>query len=519
MLVHEPSKRLVLNLSDPARVMTVIPTARQFEFQGKSLVAIPHRIDEVRVLRNMGFSATPGPIRHHYDWSGQYTPFHAQLETSEFLTMNPKAFVLNDMGTGKTLAALWAFDYLRSQGLVNKLLVISPLSTLERTWADEVFRHFPHLNVSVLYGTKDRRLKMLAQDADIYLINHHGIRVIEAELKARTDLDLVVVDEGAVFRNASTDLWKSLNRIVTGKPRLWWMTGTPTPNGPTDAWAQCRMVCPERVPKYFGKFRDSVMRQLGQFKWLPREGATSMVADAMQPAIRFSRDQCVDLPPAIYQTRTAPMSTEQTAAYKDMLSKLHMEYQGGAVQAVNEAVKVAKLTQIACGVVYGANGTEVVLPCKARIDAVLETVEEAATKVIVFVPFKAVLGYVAAELRAKLGVGKVGVISGDVPKSMRDDIFASFQSKQGGIEVLVAIPQAMSHGLTLTEASTIIWYAPTNSNETYEQANARITRPGQKHTQFIVHLEGSAVERKAYLRLQTKGKMQGMLLELVQEEC
>ncbi len=170
MLVHEPSKRLVLNLSDPARVMTVIPTARQFEFQGKSLVAIPHRIDEVRVLRNMGFSATPGPIRHHYDWSGQYTPFHAQLETSEFLTMNPKAFVLNDMGTGKTLAALWAFDYLRSQGLVNKLLVISPLSTLERTWADEVFRHFPHLNVSVLYGTKERRLKMLvAEDHPINL--------------------------------------------------------------------------------------------------------------------------------------------------------------------------------------------------------------------------------------------------------------------------------------------------------------------------------------------------------------
>lgn len=514
MLVHLPSKRLVLNLQNPARVTTVIPTARTFEYKGSTLTAVPHRLDEVRVLRNMGISA-PSPILHHYSWprGHHYDPFHAQRMTSQFLTLNPKAFVLNDMGTGKTLAALWAYDYLKSIGVAVKLLVLSPLSTLERTWGDEVFKHFPHLSFCVMHGDKAKRLRLLADDSyDVYIINHHGIRVIEKELLVR-GFDTLVVDEGAIFRNASTELWKSLYRIAQTFPRIWWLTGTPTPNAPTDAWAQCRIVCPERVPRYFGKFRDMVMKQMGPFRWVARDGSMEIVREAMQPAVRFTRDQCMDLPPVIYQTREVPFTREQAAAYKDMMSKLHMEFGGDQVQAVNEAVKVSKLLQIACGVVYGTSGEEVVLPNKPRIDEVIETIEQAATKAIVFVPFKSVLGYVADELE-KHGI-TVGRISGDVPANERARIFKRFQD--GDLDVLVAQPAAMSHGLTLTAANTVIWYSAINSNETYEQANARVTRPGQKHTQFIVHIEGSPIERKAYLRLQGKQKMQGLLLEAVKE--
>lgn len=510
MLIHMPSQRVVLNLSNPQRVTTVIPTARLFDYKGSQLVAVPHRLDETRVLRNLGIRA-PSPILHHYSWPGQYNPFFAQSETAQFLTLNPKAFVLNDMGTGKTLAALWAFDYLRSVKLAAKMLVISPLSTLERTWADEVFKHFPHLDVAVLHGTKDRRLKQLDEDRDIYLINHHGIGVIEKELIAK-GFDTIVVDEGAVFRNASTALWKSLNRIASPIERIWWMTGTPTPNAPTDAWAQCRIVCPERVPKFFGKFRDMVMRQMGQFKWLARDNATEIVAEAMQPAVRFTRDQCVDLPPTIPMPRHAPMSPEQAKAYKEMLSKLTMEFQGDAVQAVNEAVKMSKLVQIACGVVYGLDGQEVVLPSQSRIDVVKEIIEDAAAKVIVFVPYKAVMRHVADTLSKDF---TVSVISGDTPKAERDRIFADFQNERGGAQVLVAQPAAMSHGLTLVSANVVCWYAPVTSNEIYEQANARVTRPGQKHTTWIAMIEGSAVERRIYERLQGKQKMQGLLLETV----
>jgi SNF2 family DNA or RNA helicase len=229
--------------------------------------------------------------------------------TAQFLTLHLRAFVLNDMGTGKTLAALWAFDYLRKIGKVKKMLVVAPLSTLERTWADEVFENFPKMQVGIVYGDKARRLRILADDSyDVYVINHHGLGVVEAALIAK-QFDIIVVDEGAIFRNATTKLWKTLRRVVGNIERIWWMTGTPTPNAPTDAWAQCRIVCPERVPTFFGKFRDMVMKAQGPFRWLPRSNATGTVHDAMQPAIRFTRDQCVDLPECMYVTREVAMTS------------------------------------------------------------------------------------------------------------------------------------------------------------------------------------------------------------------
>ena len=520
MLVNTTHKKLVLNLRHPQRVTNVIPAAQSFQYKGAELVAVPHRLEEVRVMRNLGFNA-PSPIHYHYDWSGPYTPFKAQRETAAFLTVNPKAFVLNDMGTGKTLATLWAYDYLKGEGLASKMLVISPLSTLERTWADEVFQHFPHLRVSVVYGTKQRRIKMLQQDADIYLINHDGIVNTELDLK-EAGFDTIVVDEIASFRNASTNRWKALNRVcrTTGVERVWGLTGTPTPNSPVDAWAQCRLICPENVPTYAGKFKEQLMKQLSQFKWVARENATDVVAQAMQPSIRFSRDECVDLPPCTYIDRAVALTPDQMKAYKEMQNSLVSEYQSQQVTAVNEAVKMQKLIQIACGVVYDTNGDDVVLPNNPRMDVVLEVIEATNTKTIVFVPFKGVLRNVADQLE-KSGL-RVGIISGDVSAGQRNDIFSRFQKEPLksplGIDVLVAQPAAMSHGLTLTAASTVIWFAPVTSNEVYQQANARITRPGQKHNQLIVNIEGSLVERKVYTRLKAKQSMQGALLDIIRDE-
>lgn len=513
MIVSKTKQKIVLNLAAPERVKAFIPTARTFIYKGRELVAVPHKLDETRVLRNLGYKV-PAPVEFYYNWSGSYTPFQAQLETTAFLTMNTRAFCLNDMGTGKTLSTLWAYDYLRAVGKAKKMLVICPLSTLERTWADEVFRHFPHLTWSVLYGSKEQRVKRLRSDADVYLINHDGIKVLERELGARADIDIVTIDELASFRNASTGRWKSLNRIIASRKYVWGLTGTPTPNAPTDAWAQCKLIAPERVPKYFGAFKDMTMRQISAFKWAARDNAIATVADAMQPSIRFSREQCVDLPPCVYQTRHVKMSPEQTTAYREMVTTLYTEMQQGQILAVNEAVKMQKLVQIASGVVYARDGTSVELPSQSRIDEVVDIIEQAGSKVIVFVPYKGVMKYVAQELAKKFSVE---VVNGETSKGARDRIFTDFQ-RASDPRVLVAQPYAMSHGLTLTAANTVVWYAPITSQEVYTQANARVTRPGQKLSQLIVHIEGSPVERKLYQSLSQRKKIEGLLLDVIRDQ-
>lgn len=517
MLIVRSKKSVVLKLKEPNRITTVIPTAKTFQFKGSTLVAVPHKIDETRVLRNMGFSV-PSPVGYYYDWPGMFKPFDAQRATVDFLSLNPRAFCLNGMGSGKTLATLWTFDYLRKQGRATRLLISAPLSTLERTWADEVFKHFPHLEYAVLHGSREKRLKLLAQKADIYLVNHHGMKIIADALKDRPDIDTIAIDEIAqAARNASTDIWKAHNMVCNKQSsrQVWGLTGTPTPNAPTDAWAQCRLIVPSNVPPYFNRFKDQVMKQQGPFTWIPRPNATETVKQVMQPAIRFALEDCTDLPECIYTTRHVELTDDQQKAYKEMLTRLKLEIDGGEVLAVNEAVKVSKLVQIACGVAYNSNSEEVTIDAKPRLELVREVIEEAGTKTIVFVPFVSSVGLVTEYLRSHGFT--VECIHGGVSKQSRDTILSSFQ-KTKDPQVLVAIPSTMSHGLSLTAANTIVFYAPITSNDVYGQACARVRRPGQKHTQLIVNIEGTPVERKMYDRLQKKSKMQGILLDLVRGE-
>lgn len=523
MLVSKKHKKLVLNLKDPERVTAVIPSARKIDYKGRTLVAVPHQLDEVKVLRNLGIEA-PAPVSFHYEWPGRYKPFKHQQATVEFLTMNPRAFCNNGLGSGKTISVLWAFDYLRKAGQVRKMLVISPLSTLERAWGDEIFRHFPTMEFAVLHGTREKRHKLLAEDFDIFIINHDGIKSEETlkRLVEREDLDLIVIDELASFRNASTDRSKALNTLVNGnvkqgilpKKWAWGLTGTPIPNAPTDAWSQVRIINPSKVPRYFGQFRDMVMRPQGPFKWLARDNALDVVHAAMTPAIRFSREECIDLPPTTYVTRQTDMTPEQKKAFDAMLKTFHYEHESGQITAVNEAVKMSKLLQIALGCSYAEDGSHLLLPNGPRLDLISEIVEEAAGKVLVFVPFTAALHAVATHLEKQFSVA---VVHGETNKTKRDEIFRAFQ-QEADPRVIVANPGTLQHGLTLTAANTIIWAGPVHSLESYEQANGRITRPGQRRNTLIVNIEATPLERKVYERLKTKGRVQGTLLEVLNEQ-
>lgn len=531
MIVVPHKKALLLKLRDPSKVTAVLPKSKVI---GGKFLAVPHRRDEVKFLRNIGIEA-PSPAEYYYEWSGMREPFETQRSTVGFLSLYSRAFCLNGMGTGKTLSTLWAYDYLRRIGEVDKMLVVAPLSTLERTWADEVWHHFPHLETAVLHGSKQKRLKMLDSDVDIYIVNHHGLEILEEALANRPDINHIVIDELAIYRNAQTKMWKSANKVVNQQsPRsVWGLTGTPIPNSPTDAFGQIKLINPTKVPKYFNRFRDQLMRQINQFIWVPRPDAVDIVHSLMQPSVRFSLDECTDLPEQIVVQRQAELSPQQSKAYNDMLKKLKAEYAGGEIMAVNEAVKAGKLLQICCGVAYDTNGNDVVLPMGNRLAVVDELIEESEGKVIVFVPFTGALNAVAEHVSTKLincdlhkkqlvearmkGERVINettaVVDGSVSKSKRDQIFGDFQ-KQKYPRVLVAQPATMSHGLTLTAGTTIIWFAPTHSNETFEQANARVRRPGQTMRTVIACISGSALEDKCYTRLKNRQTTQGILLDL-----
>jgi len=515
MLVIPKAKALALKLNHPERVLASISTAQRISVRGQEVIVTPHGVREVSQLNQLGIEA-PSPILYHYDWPGRFKPYQHQQDTAAFLTIYDKGLVLNEIGTGKTQSALWAADYLIEVGAVSKVLIISPLSTLERVWGDAIYMNFTHRRATVLHGTAERRRKLLRQEADFYVVNHDGFPIIANEAKGM--FDLVIVDEAAVLRNPTTKRFKTFRRWLDNEKgiRLWLMTGTPTPNEPTDAWALAKLIDSPYCTKTYTAFKDQVMMKMGPYRYIAKPDSPETVKHILQPAVRFTRDECFDLPDTVLQTREVELTPEQTQHYKQMMKHLITETGGadGTITAVNEAVKAMKLIQIACGVAYGEDGNDIELDCAPRINAVKEVIEEAGGKVIVFVPLTGTLRMLERELGKHWSVA---VVNGAVSSSQRNTIFYNFQSATDP-RVLIAHPATMAHGLTLTAASTVIWYGPIASNEQYTQANGRVERIGKRHVSNVVHIQSTALEHKIFQRLATKQKLQGVLLDLIQQE-
>jgi len=480
---------------------------------GTPTLIVPHGPTETFLLRKLGYDV-PAPILTHYDWCGG-TPFEVQKKTCAMLTMNQRAYVLNGMGTGKTKAALWSWHYLRGNGFAKKLLVVAPLSTLKFTWAREVFQTLPGVKASVLHGTRAKRLQMLDdEETEIFIINHDGLKIIADDIAKRNDIDSIVLDELAVYRNGGSQRTKITKKVAAKMAWVWGMTGSPIPNEPTDAWAQCTIVTPHTVPKYFGRFRDDLMQRLTQFKWIAKQDAVEKAFAVMQPAVRFTLDDVVELPEIVERTQDVEMGPKQEKVYKALLDHAHAAIAAKEITAANAGAVMMKLLQVSTGWVYSSDGGTVALDNDKRISALIDAIGATDRKLLVFAPFKHALGGIAAALTSE-GI-EHAVVSGDTPANDRAHIFNLFQNTTK-YRVLVAHPQCLAHGITLTAADTVIWFAPVTSLEIYDQANHRIRRVGQKHKQLILHLQSTPVERKIYTLLQRKQRVQEKFLELFED--
>lgn len=514
---------LIMAVNNPTAITSVMPNAKHVRHKNKELVVVRHTLDSTKVLRNLGLDAPTPMLYDGYKWPGRFTPMSHQVQTADFATVNRKLFILNATGTGKTGAAIWGMDYLMERGYVKRVLVICPLS-VTKVWQDELFNLVPHRTLGVMTGKKEKRLAVLNSGCDICVINFDGVTSLYhndkkkkkkwSELKDR--FDLIIVDEASTYRNADTDRYEALKFINTPDVRLWMMTGTPTPNSPTDAWAMTRLVSPSRVPPSFNLFRETVMLPAGPYKWVPRIGAADHVRKVMQPAIRFEKKDCIDLPPITYNDRFCEMSNEQKEMFEVMKARLKHEDEesGTSITAANAAVKILKMQQICCGVVKDDDQNPVFLNPKNRLNLLLELIEQANAKVIVFVPFIYAMDMVK-EFLTKKGI-TCALVNGNVPNHERAEIFTAFQGQQTP-RVLIAHPAVAAHGLTLTAASTVVWYAPIYSLEQYEQANARIERKGQKNEMSVYHMLSHPFEAAIYKALSKKGSVQAALLDLYRE--
>jgi SNF2 family DNA or RNA helicase len=236
---------------------------------------------------------------------------------------------------------------------------------------------------------------------------------------------------------------------------------------------------------------------------------------ALQPAIRYAKAECLDLPELMSLTREIPLTAQVNKYYKALKSQLMIEAAGEEVSAVNAAAALSKLLQISGGAVYTDTHEVIEFDVSPRLNALMEVLDETEHKVIVFIPFRHTIDIVSNHLTTQ-GVTNE-IIQGSVSARERSEIINRFQTMTSP-RVLVIQPQAASHGVTLTAANTVVFWSPVMSVETYLQCVARIDRVGQQNSMTVVHLQGSEVERKMYQMLQGKVSLHEKLVDLYKQE-
>lgn len=509
------NKALLVTTKKADQITSLIPKSKIIDRKGdvgKVLINWGH--EECQILRNLRIKNVPHPILGRYNWPGMFKPMAHQKTTAAFAASNKRCYILSEMGTGKSMSVGWAADYLMTQGFIKKALILCPLSIMESAWQSDLFKSVMHRKVGVAYGSRETRAKVIAGDYDFVIINHDGIKIMQKELQA-ANFDLIIIDELTCMKTANTDRSKAMHALIKPNTWVWGMTGSPAAQSPVEAYGLAKAVRPETVTMHFGRFRDMVMKKVTQFKWAPKPDAKETVHKLLQPAIRFTKEECLDLPDITYTTRDIPLTKQQQQYYDKIKKQMAVEAAGSTITAVNAATLLNKLLQIACGCVYAEDKDVIEFDIKSRYAELVDIINETSQKVIVFVPFKHVIERLTESL-TKDGITSA-YINGDVGLSKRTEIFKAFQTEDDP-KVIIIQPQAAAHGVTLTRADTVVWWGPVASTETYLQANARAHRKGQVNKVTVIHFQGSPAERRIFKLLEGNIDVHNSIIELYKQE-
>lgn len=425
----------------------------------------------------------------------QYHPHTYQTRLKDFIIANRYAFLTVDMGLGKTVTTLTAVrelleDYLEA----SRVLVIAPKSVAENTWTSECAKwdHLQHLRVSVVMGDETRRMKALATPADIYVINRDNVAWL-VKASVGWPFDTVIIDESSSFKNPSAQRFKALRKVRPKIRRMVLLTGTPSPNGHMDLWAQMWLIdMGERLGRTLGAYRTRYFkpgRSNGHvvYDWHLQPGAADAISEKMQDVtVSLKAEDWLEVPDLIESDIRIALSPTESKAYRDFERDQLAVMDGKDIEAVTAAALANKLLQFTGGAMYDTeHGWHTVSDAKLRaLEDIIETAN--GEPVLVFYQFKHELARLQERFKALQPV----TFSGE-PETLRE-------WNEGRIRLLLCQPASVQYGLNMQSGGHIIvWYTPTWNLEQYQQANARLHRQGQERPVLCYRLicDGTIDER------------------------
>ncbi|WP_419892831.1 SNF2-related protein [Oceanobacillus kimchii] len=442
----------------------------------------------------------------------EFVPHQYQKYAIQKIIDTPAVGLFLDMGLGKTVITLTALKELDENYFdAGKILVIAPLRVAQDTWSRETEKwdHLEDITFSKILGSRTQREKALKADADVYIVNRENVPWLVSMTGSKWPFDTVVIDELSSFKSSKSKRFRALRRVRPLIQRIIGLTGTPSPNGLHDLWAQLYLLDQgKRLGKTITGYRDRYFvpgRRDGHivYEWKQKEEAESRVYDRISDiCVSMSAKDWLDLPERIERMVPVNLSTSTRKKYEQLEKDLLLPFEDGDITADTAAVLSNKLLQMSNGAVYNEK-KEVQQIHDGKLDALEDLIEAANGKTILcFYTYKHDLARILERFpQAKKLEGPEDISKWNI----------------GEIPLLLTHPASAGHGLNLQDGGhNVVWFGLTWSLELYQQANARLDRQGQKERVVIQHLvaEGTIDEIVA-ARLADKTAGQEALLDAV----
>lgn len=454
-----------------------------------------------------------------------------QILARDFLRNRRRAALFLDMGLGKTAVSLAALEPHHLPALV-----VAPKRVAETVWDVERDLWRPELSVSLAVGEAAERRLALQSESDIVVLGRDNLKDIDLVFKGKNSLPFrtVIIDELSGYKNRSSFRWKAMRRLVSRAQveQVWGLTGTPSPNGLLDVWAQIYLLdggerLGKNITTYKSRYFDPGQRIANGtvVSWDIREGSEEKIHSLLSDiCLAMETEGRVKLPGVTQNTIAIEMPKASKIAHEEMKRELAVDlrelFDGKIHTAANAAVLTTKLSQISAGFMYedpeyvesGFDDGEYVLSNVGsytvmhheKTKTVSEIVETVDSPVLVFFRYRVELEMLMEELGSKAHL----INEKDVVRKWND----------GEIPVLLAHPASAGHGLNLQRGGHhIVWTTLTWDLEEWEQCNKRLNRQGQKHP-VVIHslLTNGSIDHIMRKRLVDKAVTQDALLNYLE---
>ena len=447
----------------------------------------------------------------------EFKPHAYQQHCIDEIIRIKKIGLFLDMGLGKTVTTLTAVKELKyNRFAVRKVLVVAPKKVAEGTWTKEKDKwdHTKVLRVSPVLGSQAKRIRALNTPADLYIINRENVVWLVDYYRNDWPFDMVIIDESSSFKSHKAKRFKALASLGSRIDRLVELTGTPSPNGLDDLWAQVFLLDGgERLGKRYTHFRERYFQPDKRgadgivYSYEVKPGGEQSILERISDiCISMKAEDYLQLPDLVYHQVPVELDTKSLKAYRELERKMVLEMPGDEedISVTSAAALSNKLLQLANGAVYDDDHQmHEVHGCK--IEAFLELVESLRGKpVLVFYNFQ------HDRIRILKVLEKSGLRIRELKTPADEDAWNCHE-----VDVLLAHPASSAYGLNLQQGGNhVIWFGLTWNYELYTQANKRLHRQGQQEKVIIHHLVCSGTRDDDVMQaLEKKDNVQNWVLQ------